>query len=60
VDVLDFFGLVETDDPRRWRVPVVRGLCSGFGAFFGGAALGSAIEVLERLTQRPLVWASAQ
>ncbi len=39
---------------------MVRGLCSGFGAFFGGAALGSAIEVLERLTGRPLVWASAQ
>jgi acyl-CoA thioesterase-2 len=60
VDVLDFYGLIATDDPRRWRIPVVRGLCSGFGAFFGGAALGSAIEVLERLTGRPLVWATAQ
>jgi len=60
VDVLQFYGLTATDDPRRWRVPVVRGLCSGFGAFFGGAALGAAIEVLERLTGRPLVWASAQ
>ena len=41
-------------------MPVVRGLCSGFGALFGGAALGAAIEVLERLPGRPLVWASAQ
>jgi acyl-CoA thioesterase-2 len=60
VDALEFYGLVATDDPRRWQLPVVRGLCSGFGAFFGGAALGAAIEVLERLTGRPLVWASAQ
>jgi acyl-CoA thioesterase II len=60
VDTLDFFGLVASDDPRRWQLPVVPGLCSGFGALFGGAALGAAIEVLERLTGRPLVWASAQ
>ena len=38
----------------------MRGLCSGFGALFGGVALGSAIEVLERVTGRPLVWATAQ
>ena len=60
MDTLDFFGLVASDDPRRWQLPVVPGLCSGFGALFGGAALGAAIEVLERLTGRPLVWASAQ
>jgi acyl-CoA thioesterase len=35
-------------------------LCSGFGSLFGGAALGAAIEVLERVTDRPLVWATAQ
>jgi acyl-CoA thioesterase len=39
---------------------VVRELCSGFGSLFGGAALGAAIEVLERVTDRPLVWATAQ
>lgn len=60
MDTLDFFGLVASDDPRRWQMPVVRGLCSGFGALFGGAALGAAIEIVERLTGRPLVWASAQ
>jgi acyl-CoA thioesterase len=48
------------DEPRRWRLPVVRGLCSGFGALFGGCALGASIEVLERVTNRPLVWATAQ
>jgi len=31
-----------------------------FGALFGGAALGTAIEIMERLTGRPLVWATAQ
>jgi acyl-CoA thioesterase II len=41
-------------------MPVVRGLCSGFGALFGGCALGASIELLERVTRRPLVWATAQ
>jgi acyl-CoA thioesterase II len=60
VDILDFYGLAPTEDPRRWRLPVVRSICSGFGALFGGAALGAAIEVLERVTARPLVWGTAQ
>jgi acyl-CoA thioesterase len=30
------------------------------GGLFGGAALGAAIAVLERVTARPLVWATAQ
>ncbi|HSO96819.1 MAG TPA: thioesterase family protein [Acidimicrobiia bacterium] len=60
MDPVEFFGLAPQEEPGRWRLPVVRGLCSGFGTFFGGAALGAAIEVLERLTGRPLVWATAQ
>jgi acyl-CoA thioesterase len=60
LDALTFFGLETTDDPLRWRLPVVRGLCSGFGSLFGGAGLGAAIEVLERVTGRPLVCATAQ
>ena len=58
--MLEFYDLVPTDDRRRWRLPVVRALCSGMGGLFGGAALGAAIEVLERVTGRPLVWATAQ
>ena len=57
---MEFFGLEPSDDPLRWRLPVVRGICSGFGSLFGGCALGAAIEVLERVTERPLVWATAQ
>jgi acyl-CoA thioesterase len=60
LDALTFYGLEATDDPLHWRLPVVRGLCSGFGSLFGGAALGASIEVLERVTGRPHVWATAQ
>ena len=60
MDALEFYGLMPSEDPRRWRLPVVPGLCSGNGSLFGGAALGASIEALERVTQRPLVWATAQ
>jgi acyl-CoA thioesterase-2 len=60
LDPLAFFGLEETADPRRWRLPVVPELCSGIGALFGGAGLGACIEALEHTTGRPLVWATAQ
>ena len=60
MDALTFYGLEATEDPLRWRLPVVKSLCSGFGALFGGAGLGAAIEVLEQVTGRPLVWATAQ
>src|SRR6185503_18977912 len=60
LNALSFFGLERTDDPLRWRLPVVRGLCSGFGALFGGVGLGASVEVLEQVTGRPLVWATAQ
>jgi acyl-CoA thioesterase II len=60
VDALTFYGLEPTDDPLRWRLPVVPEICSGFGALFGGAGLGASIEALERVTGRPLVWATAQ
>jgi acyl-CoA thioesterase len=57
---MTFYGLEQTDDALRWRLPVVRELCSGFGSLFGGAGLGAAIEVLEQVTARPTVCASAQ
>ena len=60
LDALEFFGLERTDDPLRWRLPVAREICSGFGALFGGAGLGAALAVLEQVTQRPVVCATAQ
>ncbi len=60
MDAAQFFGLEPTDDPWRWRLPVVPGVCSGFGALFGGVGLGASIEAMERATGRSLVWATAQ
>src|SRR5207247_6894261 len=60
MDGLRFFGLRPTEDPRQWQLPVVPRLCSGMGALFGGAGLGASVEALERVTGRPLAWATAQ
>jgi acyl-CoA thioesterase len=60
VDALTFFGLQRSDDPTRWQMPIVPGLTSGGGALFGGCGLGAAIEVMEQMTGRPCIWATAQ
>ncbi len=60
MDALTFYGLMPTEDPRHWRLPVVDELCSGLGALFGGCGLGACVEALERVTGRPLVWATGQ
>jgi acyl-CoA thioesterase len=60
VQARDFTGLEPTDDPRRWRLRVWRGICSGQGPLYGGCGLGAAIEALEGCTGRPLVFATAQ
>ena len=60
MDALTFFGLERTDDPAKWRMPIVPGLTSGRRALFGGCGLGAAIEVMEQVTGRPCVWATAQ
>jgi acyl-CoA thioesterase len=60
VDALTFFGIEPTDNPSSWRMPVVPSLISGTGALFGGCGLGAAIEVLEQVTGRPCIWATAQ
>jgi acyl-CoA thioesterase len=41
-------------------MPIVPGLTSGRRALFGGAGLGASIEVMERVTGRPCIWATAQ
>ena len=60
MDALTFLGLERTDDPNRWRLPVVPSLISGTGALFGGCGLGAAIEVMEQVTGRPCIWSTAQ
>ena len=60
VDAQHWLGLRPTHNPMRWYLPVTEGICSGLGSLFGGCALGAAIEVMERVTERPVVWATAQ
>lgn len=60
METAEFFGLEATDDPLRWRLPVVPRLCSGIGALFGGIGLGASIEIVEHTLDRPIVWATAQ
>ena len=60
MDALTFFGLERTADAHLWRMQVVPGLISGTGALFGGCGLGAAIEVMEQVTGRRCVWATAQ
>jgi acyl-CoA thioesterase len=60
MDARTFYGLEPTDTPTHWRMEVVSGLVSGTGALFGGCGLGAAIEVVEQVTGRPCIWATAQ
>ncbi|MGZ8751480.1 MAG: acyl-CoA thioesterase [Acidimicrobiia bacterium] len=60
MDAQAFYGLLPTDNPLHWRLPVVPELCSGLGALFGGCGLGASLVALELTTGRPTVWATAQ
>jgi acyl-CoA thioesterase II len=60
MDAIEFFGLRRTGTVRQWRMEIVPALVSGTGALFGGCGLGAAIEVLEQVTGRPCIWATAQ
>lgn len=55
-----FLGLVQTNDPYRWVLPVEPRLCVGDGFLFGGCGLGAAISALEGTSGRPVVWATSQ
>jgi acyl-CoA thioesterase-2 len=60
MDAKTFFGLERDGAAPTWRMEVVRSLTSGTGALFGGCGLGACIEVMEQLTGRPCIWATAQ
>jgi acyl-CoA thioesterase II len=60
MDALTFFGLERTTDPTKWTMRIVRELTSGTGALFGGCGLGACVEVMEQVTGRPCIWATAQ
>lgn len=55
-----YLGLVPTDDPLRWTLPLQRHLMTGANFLYGGAGLAAAIAAMELGTGRPVVWATAQ
>ncbi len=59
-DARSFLDLQATDEALRWRLVVRPRLCNLSGVLFGGAALGAGIEALQSVTERPVVWATAQ
>lgn len=61
-DALHFFSPTATHNPLRFYLPVADSLAVGRERRFlmGGVGLASAIDVLERVTERPLIWATAQ
>lgn len=66
MDSTTFLGIVEDGSHEasaasgRWSMPVAPGLVTGGSFLFGGAALAAVVAAMERLTGRPLVWATAQ
>jgi acyl-CoA thioesterase len=60
MDAAAFLGLEPTEDPTRFRLPVVDGICTGGRFLFGGAGLAAGVVALEQASGRPLVWATAQ
>ncbi|HUR76643.1 MAG TPA: thioesterase family protein [Acidimicrobiales bacterium] len=60
MDAAAFLGLVATEDPLKFRLPVTNGICTGGRFLFGGAGLAAGVVALEQASGRPLVWATAQ
>jgi acyl-CoA thioesterase II len=60
MDARTFLGLESDGTPSGFRLPVVAGITAGGGFLFGGCGLGAAIVALEEVTERPVVWATAQ
>ena len=60
MDALEFLGLQSTHNPNRWVLPVVPGLATAGRFLFGGCGLAAAICSMERVTGRPVIWATGQ
>lgn len=58
-----FYSPVSTHNPLRFYLPVAQQICVGppeSRFLMGGIGLASAVDAIERATERPLIWATAQ
>jgi acyl-CoA thioesterase len=55
-----YLGLLPTEDPLRWELPLAPHVMTAGGFLYGGAGLAAAIVAMELSTGRPVVWATAQ
>jgi acyl-CoA thioesterase II len=55
-----YLGLVPTEDPLHWLLPLRPELMTAGKFLYGGAGLAAAIAAMELSTGRPVVWATAQ
>jgi acyl-CoA thioesterase-2 len=58
-----FVNLTPTHNPHRWYLPLEDSLCvgpPGRSFMFGGVGMAAAIQAMERTTERPVIWATAQ
>ncbi|MFZ4518665.1 MAG: acyl-CoA thioesterase, partial [Microthrixaceae bacterium] len=60
MDVAEWLGLQGTHNPTRWYLPVTEDVMTGGRFLFGGCGLAAAVCAMERVCDRPLVWATAQ
>jgi len=60
MDVAEWLGLQGTHNPTRWYLPVTEDVMTGGRFLFGGCGLAAAVCAMERVCDRPLLWATAQ
>jgi acyl-CoA thioesterase-2 len=60
MDAHSFLGLEPSHNPNRWTLPVTAKVSVRHGFLFGGCGLAAAIAAMEAVTERPVVWATAQ
>ena len=60
MDARTFLGLEPTQDPNRWSLPVVPGISAGGNFLWGGCGLAAGIASMEAVTDKPVVWSTAQ
>jgi acyl-CoA thioesterase-2 len=60
MDAAEFLGLRPTHNPNRWYLPITEGIATRGKFLFGGSGLGSAVAAMEAVSERPVVWATAQ